>query len=351
MCGIFGWIKPKATISTDLDLAKIFRNGLVASQERGEDATGFYTTSSGVVKDAICAEEFVDDLVPDNISESRFAIGHVRWASAKYGTENRTNPHNAQPLESSSFVLAHNGTITTPRIKSFKFTSDIDSESILALADKNGVRSALSSVDGDSAVVLYSKKQKKLFFWTNGGRPLSICLYRDIIFFASTRKILQSVLKPKTQLLVFTPDIAFATLYEHELLEYDLSKNCFIRRGEIKQKVSTVTSTTVHSQVVSSHFNPVNYKDPIGIKTRKPLPRGCTSNPSSNSRNAQSSITHDYPTQLVLPAPKDFVDDEQYGRQAREKALDSGVTKIIRLGKDGQKLISYDTTKRFNGKN
>jgi glucosamine 6-phosphate synthetase-like amidotransferase/phosphosugar isomerase protein len=227
MCGIFGWIKPKSNMTLDLNLAKLFRDGLLKTQDRGEDATGFYTPSLGIVKEAVSAEEFVDDNVPDSIANERLVIGHCRQASAKYKTDkaHMDSEANAQPFESSNFVMVHNGTITTPRIKGFKFTSDVDSESIIAFAEKMGVRSALSNVDGDSTVVLYNKKQKKMFFWTNGGRPLAICLFKNVIFFASTKAILRSVLKPKTELLVFTPDVAYATVYEDELLEYDLQKN------------------------------------------------------------------------------------------------------------------------------
>ena len=82
MCGIFGWIKPTATTETNLNLVNIFREGLLQSQERGEDATGFYTPGTGVVKDAINADEFVE-LIPETIASERFVLGHVRMASKR----------------------------------------------------------------------------------------------------------------------------------------------------------------------------------------------------------------------------------------------------------------------------
>jgi glucosamine 6-phosphate synthetase-like amidotransferase/phosphosugar isomerase protein len=154
MCGIYGWIKPKASMTTDLNLAKLTIDGLLKTQDRGEDATGFYSPSLGIVKDAVPAEEFVDDKVPASIANERFFIGHCRQASTKYDKTNKNSPLNAQPFESNNFVLVHNGTITTPRIKGYKYTSAVDSESIIAFADKTGVRNALANVDGDSTVVL-----------------------------------------------------------------------------------------------------------------------------------------------------------------------------------------------------
>jgi asparagine synthetase B (glutamine-hydrolysing) len=65
MCGIVGWIKPKAKFETDLDLTDLFKKGLVASTDRGEDATGFYTISTGVVKEALEPKEFVKDTIRD----------------------------------------------------------------------------------------------------------------------------------------------------------------------------------------------------------------------------------------------------------------------------------------------
>jgi hypothetical protein len=178
-----------------------------------------------------------------------------------------------------------------------------------------------------------------MFFWTNGGKPLSICLYKDMIFFASTKKILQQTLKPKTEFTLFTPDIAYATVYEHELLEYDLQKNAFYRRGIIKTKVSKEAVYETQSHIVSSHFTPVKANSTV-IGVRKPLQRGCTQNPKDDSSPQQQRLL------LPPPSPKDFVDDEQYGKSARASAIETvqNMRKTIKIGKDGSKVILYDAS-------
>jgi len=251
MCGIFGWIKPAASTETTLNLVEIFRDGLVYTQERGEHATGFYTPGTGVVKDAITADEFVEANVPDSIANERFVIGHCRQASAKYGKDNITNPNNAQPFESENWILIHNGTINTPRIKGYKYTSDVDSEVIISYAEKTSLKNALASIDGSAAAVLYNKKEKKIYFWTNGERPLVVAYYKDIIFFASTKKILSKTLKYEKFLGIF-PDVSFATIHESEPLVYDLKKNRFTRQAIIEKKKVKVTT-------------PVNSVESIGI--------------------------------------------------------------------------------------
>lgn len=270
MCGIIGWIKPTAKSTTDLNLTEIFRLGLIETQERGEDATGFYSIRHGVVKDAMTADEWVDDNVPDDIANERFVIGHCRWASAKYAKENVEDPRNAQPFESNSWVCVHNGTISTPKIKNYNFTSDIDSEAIIALAEKTSLRNALQNVDADSAVVMYNKKQKKLFFWTHGDKPLALAFYHGIIFFASTKKIIKNALKVENDFQIF-PKISFAIVYEDELLEFDLNANKFFRRGTVAYKSKKPVT------VVSSSLKPIGIVHHYGQQQQAQL--GCTQNP------------------------------------------------------------------------
>jgi glucosamine 6-phosphate synthetase-like amidotransferase/phosphosugar isomerase protein len=249
-------------------------------------------------------------------------IGHNRMASAKYRKDdkNLSNPNNAQPFESSKFVTVHNGTMNMPRIKGYEYTSDIDSESIIAYADKLSLRNALSNIDGAATVVAYDKKNKKIFFWTNGERPLAICLYKGMIFFASTKVILRKMLSPKTQLNIFQPDISFTTIYEDELLEFDLQKNQFSRRGEIKQKVSKEASTAVKSQINNTYFQPVTSLS----GPRKPLQRGCTANPPAVQQNIWQGSAEDDPSPLDNVNGKD-------------------VKKSVHLAANGAKIITYHT--------
>jgi len=278
MCGLFGWIKPGATTQTDLDLADLFREGMVQSQIRGEDATGFYTPSTGVIKMAVSPDEFVDENVPDSVVNERFILGHCRKASSKYrNTSNVDNPKNAQPFESKDWVLIHNGEIDTPKIKGFNYTSQTDSEIIIAYTQKMGVKSALSSIDGSASVVFYDKVNNKITFWTNGQRPLAIAYYHNIIFYASTKAILRNTLKPKTRYQIF-PDISHAVIYENEPLVYDLKKNRFTRQPLIKpRKKKIIRHSNDYGTGYGKKFANIN-SSPF-LTSRVTLPRGCTQNP------------------------------------------------------------------------
>jgi asparagine synthetase B (glutamine-hydrolysing) len=339
MCGIFGWIKPKGKNDQELNLVDIFKRGMIETMERGEDATGYYAPDIGLVKLAVDAEEFVDENVPDELADEKFVIGHCRMASAKYARddENLNNPANGQPFESAHFVTAHNGSIDTPKLKGFHYTSTIDSETIIAYAEKTSLKNALANIDGGSTVVAYDKRKKCLYFWTNGERPLAVCLFQGVIFFASTRKILQKTLKPKTEINIFTPEIAFATIYEDELLEYDLTKNKFTRRGEIKQKVTAEASAEVRGRIDNSYFAPVGTTKPGVTHNYGRLPRGSGSNPTPANAVVKAN-GHRGASDVPLLELKSAMPDG-----VLESTDSRGVTKQVRIGPNGARIITYLT--------
>jgi len=293
MCGIFGWIKPTKETTTDLDLNSLFVKGLINTQERGEHATGYYSLGTGIIKASICAKDFVNEhFVSPTIGNERFVIGHCRYASSSLATikENR----NAHPFESKNWVLVHNGTVHLDKLANYPYTSDVDSESILAYTERTSLKNAIASIEGSAALVMYSKSQKKMYFYTDGGKPLCMAMYHGIIFFASTKKIMLKTLGVKNEMGIF-PNISFATLYERELLEFDVVKNKFSRKGVIeekKKKAETITYTSDESDdsPLSSSQYDHNYRKvtqanrPIGItsfsrESKPTIVRGCGSNP------------------------------------------------------------------------
>jgi len=248
MCGIFGWLKPidekKNIFPGHFDLAKILRDGLIETQSRGKDATGFYSPGTGIVKHSIPATKFVPDFVPDNIADEPFVIGHCRQASASLGNkkEDLENDNNAHPFESKNWVLVHNGTVNLPKLKGYKYTSSVeggkvvDSESILAYIETTSLKNALASLKGAATVIAYNKREKKMYFWTDGNRPLAIGYFDGMVFFASTKQILKKSIKNIGSELGIFHKMLFTTIYECELLEFDFAKCKFTRRGIIQPK-------------------------------------------------------------------------------------------------------------------
>jgi glucosamine 6-phosphate synthetase-like amidotransferase/phosphosugar isomerase protein len=265
MCGLIGWIKPTAKTETDLDLVKVFEKGLIQTQSRGTDATGYYTPNLGVVKEAIKAEEFVKrGRVISELADERFVLGHCRAASS--GTpESRKLDINAHPFESKNWILIHNGTVGMNKIKDYPYQSDVDSEIILSYVEKCGIRTALKNLKGSATIVLYHKLTKKIYFWTDDKRPLALAFYHGIIFFASTRTILKDTLSVKNDLGIF-PQISFAPVYEFELLEYDTTKNKFTRKEDIEPDGDDDEEPW-----------PPQYRTAVAKTTvaRPPLQRGC----------------------------------------------------------------------------
>lgn len=300
MCGIFGWLKPNTYQEGSFDLAKIFRNGLIETQSRGKDATGFYSRGTGVVKHSIPATKFVDQFVPDDIINEPFIMGHCRQASSSLGNvkEDLENDLNAHPFESKNWVLIHNGTVNLPKLKSYKYTSSVtggkvvDSESIIAYIETTSLRNALASLKGAATVVVYHKVQKKMYFWTDGNRPLAIGYYNGMVFFASTKQILKKAVKCPSDLGIFNR-MSFATIYECELLEFDFAKSKFTRKGIIQPKpdvkddddeeipfgaqtqLALPAPTVYRSPGSNNKIVHINYRP----QPQRTLSRGCTTNP------------------------------------------------------------------------
>jgi glutamine phosphoribosylpyrophosphate amidotransferase len=302
MCGIFGWIKPidekKNIYPGTFDLAKILRDGLVETQTRGKDATGFYSLGTGIVKKSIPATEFIKTFVPDEIVDEPFVIGHCRQASASLGNakEDLANDLNAHPFESKNWVLVHNGTVNLPKLKGYKYTSCVtggkvvDSESILAYIESTSLKNAFASLKGAATVIAYHKPTKKMYFWTDGNRPLAIGFYDGMVFFASTKTILKKSIKTIASDLGIFHRMSFATIYECELLEFDFAKCKFTRKGIIEPKKDIKADDDDEEEFVPQQTRlalpaPTTYRSPgsnnkiVHLNYRPPLSRGCGANP------------------------------------------------------------------------
>lgn len=284
MCGIFGWIKPKSNSVTDINLRDALINGLIQTQSRGQDATGFYTLKNGVVKKATKATEFVKNNIPNDVANNRFVIGHCR--AATQGSSDLDK--NAHPFESKTCVLVHNGIVRMNAIAGYKYTSDVDSEVLLSHIETNGITKGIRAIDGNAAIVVYNKKTNKIYFWTDSSRPLAIAYYHDIIFFASTKAIIRNALKIKNDLGIF-PKVSFATVFEYELLEFDLLKGTFTRKAEIEPKpkfkydTSSAFEQIAYSEPCEPYDTPIITPPPRTIiakgptygNSRPPLQKGC----------------------------------------------------------------------------
>lgn len=175
-CGLIGY---SGVSNYNIDKIKFLM--LWNSIERGRDATGIYTPSSGLAKDNEPASKFftqkeMKQIVPDNQ-----LIAHVR---AK--TVGANLARCAHPFDYENIVLAHNGTLTDyiNLAKSYGLESkdyDVDSQ-ILAYgvnrafgegvtADNLNIET-LTEYKGAAAMLIYSKKLDCIYLFKDEYRPL-----------------------------------------------------------------------------------------------------------------------------------------------------------------------------------
>lgn len=175
-CGLVGF-----SGKSNYNIDKIKFLMLWNSIERGKDATGIYTPTSGLMKDNEPASKFfqqkeMDQLVPDNQ-----LIAHVR---AK--TVGANLARCAHPFDYDNIVLAHNGTLidfmSLAKQYGLEYKDyEVDSQ-ILAYgvnrAFGEGVTidnlniETLTEYKGAAAILMYSKKLDSIFLFKDKERPL-----------------------------------------------------------------------------------------------------------------------------------------------------------------------------------
>lgn len=129
MCGIVGYVGPKATLD-------VLLGGLRRLEYRGYDSAGISVISQAGLetrKKAGKLDNLVAELASNPVGASHIGIGHTRWATHGAPTDGNAHPHLGGP--SSKLSLIHNGIIENfAELKDellatgAKFASDTDSE-------------------------------------------------------------------------------------------------------------------------------------------------------------------------------------------------------------------------------
>lgn len=198
MCGIAGAMvigkKGKQVTSANIIAA------LEETSTRGMDATGFWSPSTGVVKDGLKASDFVKayEVPIIEASQNHIWIGHTRAATAgKHGEAPPTKNENNHPFETERWVLVHNGVIRdTPEIKGYKYNGACDSEVVISLIETFGIEKGLSYIlQQDSAsLVIYDKQENLLYFWrTKNPLCYSFDADNNVLLFGSTVDIIDAM--------------------------------------------------------------------------------------------------------------------------------------------------------------
>ncbi|MCX7703371.1 MAG: glutamine--fructose-6-phosphate transaminase (isomerizing) [Planctomycetota bacterium] len=190
MCGIVGCIGNGAV--------EVVVEGLKRLEYRGYDSVGIAALSKNrlkVVKDAIKVEQFLKRYDLSEISDTRLAIGHTRWATHGIVSEENAHPHSDCK---GRIVLVHNGIIENhhelrERLlkRGHRLRSDTDTELIVHLVEENykgdlleAVRVAVGSLVGSFALAVICADKEEMVL-AKRMSPLVIGIGDGMIFAAS----------------------------------------------------------------------------------------------------------------------------------------------------------------------
>ena len=192
MCGIIGYIGPKAVVPVILD-------GLRRLEYRGYDSAGVAVVQNGAIEVRRSAGKLInlENSIQGNPLAGVYGLGHTRWATHGRPTEENAHPHRSG---SGRIVVVHNGIIENYlEIKralvaeGHKFESETDTEVVAHLVEKewkndgleNAVLRAMQRVRGLFALVLLSVDDPEKLVAVRNGPPIVVGIGEGEYFVAS----------------------------------------------------------------------------------------------------------------------------------------------------------------------
>lgn len=203
MCGLIGFSGKK---EGNLEYIKLLM--LHNSMSRGVHATGFYNSTTGLIKQAVPAEEFLEANAK-KLKTNKLIIAHVRHATVG----DKENDALAHPFEYDKIVFQHNGTLKN-HIKIAKDYSvddkyrGVDSQ-ILGKAVENCFKQqtpfkVLNEYEGAAATMTIDKSTNTLYVTRDEERELFFGRHPSGgLYISSIRRGL--VMIGCTEISIFTP--------------------------------------------------------------------------------------------------------------------------------------------------
>jgi len=222
MCGVMGFVRTKGW---NKGTARFLTALMIGIEIRGDHASGVAWLPRPEFKKMLygkkpCpATEFISSQwwASAMDSKSDALIGHARWAT--HGTVN--NPINNHPHVSGNrrFAIVHNGIVAED--VNVKISGQCDSEKILSLIQRSGVKGALGKLTATKyasyAVLALDTKERILHAFRNERSPMVVADMTEQIggiVFCSTLEILEDALSvcdiaKEPQVYSIIPDIDF----------------------------------------------------------------------------------------------------------------------------------------------
>ena len=197
MCGIIGYIGPKAVVPVLIE-------GLRRLEYRGYDSAGVAVVRNGAVDIRRSAGKLsnLEDVIAADPITGDYGIGHTRWATHGRPTEENAHPHRDC---TGKIVVVHNGIVENyVSLKrklieeGHKFVTETDTEVIAHLVEKNlttnnghkvpleeAVRRTVLLLTGVFAIAVISSDEPDKIVAARNGPPAVIGLGKDEYFVAS----------------------------------------------------------------------------------------------------------------------------------------------------------------------
>ena len=200
MCGIFGFTKPRGSMSDEQ--MRLLRKSLThiakEASVRGEDSTGLalvgasgtniyktLTSSRKAIRTKAWSE--ILECINDDITT---VIGHTRYA-----TTGTVTVRNAHPFKYKHIVGAHNGMIYNwNKIDGYDDSMEVDSEVIFSRLSKKQYKTALEGLSGYFALSWVDENPHDLYLSRDEDGPIQVAYWKKakVLFWASTKDILKS---------------------------------------------------------------------------------------------------------------------------------------------------------------
>lgn len=194
MCGIVGFYRVnKRARSLKIDDVV---GAFAECSERGKQATGFFSTTTGVIKTDDLASRFCEKKRTEleaSLSD-RVMLGHCRAATTGfrgvYATPSRNE--NNHPHEGKRFVLVHNGCFSElPTVKGYKYAGECDSELALSYIETFGIHRGIELLyQYDTYSLVFFDKQTHYLHFYRRSNPLVFAVTPDgMLLYGSTSQI------------------------------------------------------------------------------------------------------------------------------------------------------------------
>lgn len=205
MCGLYGSLTKKGKVLSYPERKirnQIIKGLAVAMQERGDQGTGIagvFPENTEIIKQAICAEDFVNDKGFNSLLKKnpQIILGHTRLATI--GDISNRNSH---PFDYGDIIGCHNGHVANYRdvFEENNIEGEVDSEAIFFLLNKhkNDFRKAFSKMYGTFALTWIDLRNPERLYMIIDGNPLFMIRIPEIqtYFWCSTELSLRTAVAP-----------------------------------------------------------------------------------------------------------------------------------------------------------